>query len=61
MRLRERMVRLLRRLFRRKRRWYEVDMTRLDCTFLSELCANGDYATVCGRPDKTIQEVMEWI
>ncbi len=58
MSLRERLVRLLRRLFRRrKRRWYEIDMTRLRRELLVSLCADGDYAVTVGRPEVKVREV----
>jgi len=58
MRLRERLVRALRRLFRRRKRWHEIDMTRLKREFLADICADGDFAAaVVGRPDVRVKEV----
>ena len=57
MNLKERLGRSLRRLFRRRKRWHEIDMTRLKREFLISLCADGDFAAIVGRPDVRVREV----
>ena len=56
-----RALRWLRRLFRRKKQWYEIDMTRLkriNRNFLADICADGDFAAVVGRPDVRVREMQ---
>ncbi len=53
-----RVWRWLKRLFRRRPRWYEIDMTRLRRHLLADICADGDFAAVVGRPDVTMMEMM---
>ena len=59
MRIRERLVRALRRLFRRKKRWHEIKLTRLKREFLVSLCADGDFAATVMRPDVMVKEVVK--
>jgi len=47
----------LRRLFGQKKRYYEIDMTRLRRDMLRSVCYDGDFAAVVGRPDVTVKEM----
>ena len=44
-------------MFRRRKRWHEIDMTRLKREFLADICADGDFAAIVGRPDVRVREV----